>query len=722
MERITSANIGRQLAVVFDGKLVSAPVIRTTIRSHAVIAGRLSRQEAESIIAAVRQYTTSKPARRSAEDTPLAADPMGDANGSSPDNRPRSEEGSKPATVLRQHMRGADPSTQPRRQASATSAVLIRPRSVDVPFALHTEIPVDLVAGTAEHPRLAEVKWVRLEANYATAYGITARVGWSTARDSMWRVTVQALDRQGAVLRHPTDHPLIFEGRRSGTAQQDMQHSELQVPWMHRSTGGRPVSLRVSLEATTDRGMHAPPAARGDRVLNVRVVHAETGEPLPGATVGVVLDDTDRKMTIAPALYATDARGSCAVELPSGAMLSVSIFAQKDGFVAVTKIWSNAPAPLVVVPTSHTIHLKPALPIGGLVYNEASEPIAGATVGVMEFLSSEDGLIRIERTVQTDSNGRWRLDGVPGDVKSLRLKLTHPEYLCDVGYGRRLTGDTLGKARALVHVEVMEAGLILAGKVLDGDGKPIEGASVVLGTQSERTVGGYTRTWTDASGQFRFANAQWGVGLLRVQATSFAPTIQTVHIASGIQPVEVRLERGRPLLGRVTDARGAPVRNAMVVVAPLPDYSGFGVWVGPTDEQGRFRMANVPEHEVLVHVMKTGYTSVRDQPVKPSEAEAVLTLRAPLRVTGSVTDAVTGAPMRNFEVAICVAHKGGKTVCETCMPPVRFSDGRYELTFDEPSMKGLVLRAQAEGYEPVLSPPFDNDREERTIDLKLTPK
>ncbi len=48
----TTANKGKRLALLFDGKLLAAPVVRDTISSHAQITGRLSKTEADEFVAA----------------------------------------------------------------------------------------------------------------------------------------------------------------------------------------------------------------------------------------------------------------------------------------------------------------------------------------------------------------------------------------------------------------------------------------------------------------------------------------------------------------------------------------------------------------------------------------------------------------------------------------------------------------------------------------------
>ena len=46
---ITGANIGKRLAMIFDGKVLSAPTIRSVIHDKAVITGQLTTAEAEVV-------------------------------------------------------------------------------------------------------------------------------------------------------------------------------------------------------------------------------------------------------------------------------------------------------------------------------------------------------------------------------------------------------------------------------------------------------------------------------------------------------------------------------------------------------------------------------------------------------------------------------------------------------------------------------------------------
>jgi SecD/SecF fusion protein len=53
MARASGSHVGRPLAILIDGEVVMAPVIRSAIGASALISGRFTRAEAERIVAGV---------------------------------------------------------------------------------------------------------------------------------------------------------------------------------------------------------------------------------------------------------------------------------------------------------------------------------------------------------------------------------------------------------------------------------------------------------------------------------------------------------------------------------------------------------------------------------------------------------------------------------------------------------------------------------------------
>jgi preprotein translocase subunit SecD len=54
MARASETHIGKPIAILVDGKVVSAPIVRSVIRDRAAIAGSFSKEEAESLASRIR--------------------------------------------------------------------------------------------------------------------------------------------------------------------------------------------------------------------------------------------------------------------------------------------------------------------------------------------------------------------------------------------------------------------------------------------------------------------------------------------------------------------------------------------------------------------------------------------------------------------------------------------------------------------------------------------
>jgi preprotein translocase subunit SecD len=53
MRAVTSANVGRRLAVIVDGRLIASPVVRSAIAELGVLSGDYAQVEAQRIAAAI---------------------------------------------------------------------------------------------------------------------------------------------------------------------------------------------------------------------------------------------------------------------------------------------------------------------------------------------------------------------------------------------------------------------------------------------------------------------------------------------------------------------------------------------------------------------------------------------------------------------------------------------------------------------------------------------
>ena len=172
--------------------------------------------------------------------------------------------------------------------------------------------------------------------------------------------------------------------------------------------------------------------------------------------------------------------------------------------------------------------------------------------------------IRVDLSHETksDKEGRWRCDQVPGQLNNVLLVVTHPEYVAE---GRPLvrSAHELAELRAQNHVTVLNEGVTVRGLVRDNDGHPIEGAQVSApGSTIQRL------TTTNVEGRFQLAHLEEGRNLLLIRAVGHAQVTEQIFAALDMVPVEIRLQAGRTVSGRVVDRRKKPVEGAQVWFDP----------------------------------------------------------------------------------------------------------------------------------------------------------
>ena len=120
------------------------------------------------------------------------------------------------------------------------------------------------------------------------------------------------------------------------------------------------------------------------------------------------------------------------------------------------------------------LRFEPGTTIGGIVKDEAGHPIAGAAVDVVRRRPSTKGRHHVFSLgeLETDAQGRWRLDIAPQEPGRRRVEREHPRY-------RRNGGSRI---RNLDGVIVLTKGLTVTGRVVDAAGRPVKGARAISAT------------------------------------------------------------------------------------------------------------------------------------------------------------------------------------------------------------------------------------------------
>jgi hypothetical protein len=461
----------------------------------------------------------------------------------------------------------------------------------------------------------------------------------------------------------------------------------------------------LSLAVVSRAGADMP--AQPGRVLEFQVVSRETKEPLAGVNLEIRLGRDSRKEV-------TDEQGRCKIEYGLQQTEYVSVTARQSGLVPMQVAW-RATEPGVQIPERYTLALEPGTTIGGFIRDEEGKPVAGAVVHLL--VPSRGGIERValyDHRVKTGPKGDWQCNIVPAKLDEVWIRLEHSDYVSDEMYGKT-PKPPIEKLRDMTGVMVMRRGITVAGRVLDIEGRPIEGVAVAQG--SDRFGSSYPSVRTDQEGRFQFGNARPGEMVLTVQARGYAPDLKQISVARESGPVDFRLEPGRTLRGRLVDKAGQPVAGAFVAADTWRGHRSLQ-WRVDTDAEGRFEWKEAPADEVLVDIGKQNYMSVRRNPMTASDQEYVVTMHPVLHIRGRVTDKETGQSIPRLTITPGIAWSSGQPVLWERDVTKAFTDGRYEITFGEPRY-GHLIRVEAEGYLPEVSRAFEDGEGEVAFDIAL---
>ena len=258
--------------------------------------------------------------------------------------------------------------------------------------------------------------------------------------------------------------------------------------------------------------------------------------------------------------------------------------------------------------------------------------------------TEEDGEFALHPTGSRDA---WLVAAAPGHG-TVRRKL--PELGAGLP-GEQHVGDV-----------VLEPEIVLQGRVVDGDGAPVETATIVLGA-GETFVHSFRRgpmrgpagrLTTGPGGRFRIAGLALGDQLsLRVSAPGFVresiPLVR-VNPSLGAEEVEVRLREALELSGRITDeVTGSAVEGVRVRLAQT--VRGGSAWV-ETDEAGEFLLSGFPVGAGVLSASADGYEDLELPLSEPPGEPLELVLRPKPEIVVAGTVIREGAPVAGASVSI----------------------------------------------------------------------
>ncbi len=328
-----------------------------------------------------------------------------------------------------------------------------------------------------------------------------------------------------------------------------------------------------------------PPDPKSARVA-LLAIRDEAGNAVADATAGLWAEGTFQGATAT-----TGADGRCKLPMPelaAGGDIGatwIQVAVLHPGFVQ-EQAWVNAG------PREHEIILERGAPLTVLVLDPARKPLAGAKVAAQfEKTHGASGFWQWTQVTDlgqrvTDADGRAAVGAVPAG--SVQISVDREPFALH-GSSVDVPSD-----RAVEHVAVLDAGALLAGRVLAPGGEGVPGATVRC-----RDLARPVAT-SGPGGAFRLEGVAAGSVMLVAEADGFGPGFFGAAIGWG-EPVPIPVKSGavvdgleivlaRPSFvhGRVVDDAGRPVPGVVV--------QGFvqrGFWLdrqSKSDAEGRFRL------------------------------------------------------------------------------------------------------------------------------------
>lgn len=509
------------------------------------------------------------------------------------------------------------------------------------------------------------------------------------------------------------------------------------------ATSGSPTKAdpSSSAEVASPATLAVPTENRaGDRFLVLTVVAKDSGKPIPNVMLDQLMRTVPGPLGFSSRKVATTRDGRAWIRVPSE-VLFIDLTTRTEGFADTRLRWE--PPLGHRIPTNYLLQLDQAVTLGGMVVDSEGQPVAGATVGIHQeqraseiggFESHEFGSI----TATTDEEGRWsRTRVASGVVARCRVSAAHPDHQPSESVDLAAATEAEAALRQQRHVLHLTPARILKGIVVDEVGQGIEEARVVVTHPTRRDV------VTSADGEFEVSGAPIGNHWINVTAPGFAPARFPIHPPPEGEPVRLALERAGAVRFRVLDTAGQPVSNAWFAfsvnpweTSPEPNFPSpppLASFAAGVDEEGRGRWTNAPPGTPRFDFMAVGYERRFSVPITADdlEHEVILERVANLVIQGEVKNAVTGHTIPSFRLVLGYLSRntpGQSKVgfLDEERTRLRFEGGRFRHAFTEPIMRGtgdsrVVVKVEADGFQPWFSPPLKLDEGEVRLDVVLKP-
>lgn len=318
--------------------------------------------------------------------------------------------------------------------------------------------------------------------------------------------------------------------------------------------------------------------------------------------------------------------------------------------------------------------------VSGRVVDESGKPVAGATVyaaagGGFDDLALDEidpaEMFWMQRAeTKTDASGRFALD--PRINAKVRVAVRAS------GFAPLDVERTISETKPDVGDLVVQAGVVLEGRVIDHLGRPVEGAELRRRRPSSGPMvmfagrGGAIAGKSDANGAFRIDTLPVGTWNLRVTSQVAPDKDETGETSRGgeiVRGLVIQLEEGFEIAGRVTGVPPGEVGSLRIAAMPRgSDFGGDfmpagmgGQRLAPIAADGSFVVRGCKKdakYRLSARLASQGFGGMLRSPTRSATVDASagernvqIAYRAETALTFQVVDATNGAPVTSMSVS-----------------------------------------------------------------------